>query len=162
MIGMKGKQIIEFFHRSYTAADGLWFVKVEEKYGFDAALEIDNEVWKTLPKIQVRMLKSVGKMDGGMKALSECLETKLTLDGFDFRVETIEDDHCYRVIINRCPWHDLMIKSGRESLSGRVGNVICNAEYLVWASEFGDDICFELREQICQGAESCVLEFTQR
>ena len=53
------QQIAEYFHRSFTAADGLWFVKVEEKYGFDAALEIDNEVWKVLPKIQARKMKSL-------------------------------------------------------------------------------------------------------
>ncbi len=46
------QQAAEYFHRSFTAVDGLWFMKVEEKHGFDAALEIDNEVWKVLPKIQ--------------------------------------------------------------------------------------------------------------
>ena len=38
------KQIAAYFHRSYTAADGLWFMKVEEKCGFDTALEIDDQV----------------------------------------------------------------------------------------------------------------------
>jgi hypothetical protein len=47
---LSNKQIIEFFHRSYKAADGLWFMKTEEKYGFNTALEIDKEVWKSYPK----------------------------------------------------------------------------------------------------------------
>ncbi len=52
------KEISEYLHRCYTAADGLWFVKVEEKYGFDSALDIDKEVWKVIPKIQSRFLKN--------------------------------------------------------------------------------------------------------
>jgi len=46
------KEIAEYLHRCYTAVDGLMFVKVEEKYGFDVAPNIDEEVWKVMPKIQ--------------------------------------------------------------------------------------------------------------
>jgi hypothetical protein len=162
MIDLDDGQVAEFFHRSYATVDGLWFLKVEEKYGFDAALEIDNEVWKVLPKIQARMLKAVGKSDNGMDALAECLTTKLALDGFQFNVEKNEEDHCFRVVIDVCPWHNLMIKSGRESLSGKVGDTICNTEYTVWASEFGNDIFFELQEQICRGDKCCALQFDHR
>ena len=161
MIQLNDKQIAEFCHRSYTAVDGLWFMKVEEKYGFDAALEIDNEAWKVLPKIQARMLKSMGNVENGMEALLECFTTKLTLDGFTFRVERTGDDSGFRVIIERCPWHDLMVKSGRENLSEKVGTLICNTEYSVWASEFDDNICFELQHQICKGSQFCILQFSR-
>ncbi len=160
MIELNDQQIAEFWHRSYTAVDGLWFMKVEEKYGFDTALEIDNEVWKVLPKIQARMLKSVGRMERGMEALFECFTTKLTLDGFTFTSEKIADNGSFRVIIERCPWHNLMVKSGREHLSGKVGTLICNTEYPVWASEFDGNICFELPQQICKGSEHCILQFS--
>lgn len=161
MIQLSDKQVAEFCHRSYTAVDGLWFMKAEEKFGFDTALEIDNEVWKILPKIQARMLKSMGKMENGMGALFECLTTRLALDGFTFKVEKTESDCGFRVIIERCPWHGLMVKSGRESLSGKVGTLICSTEYSTWASEFGDDIRFELQRQICQGSEYCILRFSR-
>ena len=52
MVKLSSKQVADYFNRSYKAVDGLWFLKVEEKYGFDTALELDNEVWKILPKIQ--------------------------------------------------------------------------------------------------------------
>jgi hypothetical protein len=161
MIQLNDKQIADYCYRSYTAADGLWFMKVEEKYGFAAALEIDDEVWKVLPKIQARMLKSMGNVENGMEALLECFTTKLTLDGFTFRVERTGDDSGFRVIIERCPWYDLMVKSGREDLSGKVGTLICNTEYSVWASEFDDNICFELQHQICQGSQFCILQFSR-
>ena len=160
MIELNDKQIAEFCHRSYTAVDGLWFMKVEERYGFDTTLDIDNEVWKILPKIQARMLKSIGKMEKGIEALFECLTTKLVLDGFTFRADKTGNDSGFRVIIDRCPWHDLLVKSGRESRSAKVGTLICSTEYSVWASEFGENICFELQEQICKGRKSCILQFT--
>jgi hypothetical protein len=160
MIELSDKQVSEFYHRSYTAVDGLWYMKVEEKYGYDAALDIDNDVWKVLPKIQARLLKSTGKIENGMEALFECLTTKLILDGFKFETEKTENDSGFRVIIDSCPWYDLMVKSGREHLAGNVGTRICNTEYSAWASEFNNDICFELQSQICKGAESCRLQFS--
>jgi hypothetical protein len=159
MIQLNDKQVAEFYHRSYTAVDGLWFMKVEEKYGFDTALEIDDEVWKIVPKIQARMLKSMGAKDDSLEALFECLVTKLTLDGFKFDAERTTCGSGFKLIIQRCPWHDLMVKSGRKDFSGRVGTVICNTEYSVWASEFGANIRFELQCQLCKGSETCVMQF---
>ncbi len=161
MIKLKKEQIIEYFRRSYATVDGLWFLKVEDDYGFDVALKIDEGVWKVLPKIQARLLKSMGGgMEQGLESLLECLITKLTLEGFRFRTGSIKEEDGFRIIIESCPWHDLLVKANREHLSGRVGNIICNTEYSVWAAEFGDKIRFELKTQICQGAPVCILKFT--
>jgi hypothetical protein len=159
MIELNSEQIIEYFKCSYTAVDGLWFVKLEEKYGFDTALEIDQEVWKAFPKIQARFLKSAGKLGNGMDALLECLATKLNLEGFKFRAEKSYSQRGFQISISDCPWHNLMLKSGRDKLSGKIGTIICNTEYSIWASEFGDNIKFELKEQICKGSPSCILQF---
>ena len=162
MIELDNKQKAEFWHRSYAAVDGLWFMKVEEKYGFDKALDVDNEVWKVLPKIQARALKAMGGAGDGMKGLFECITTKLQLEGFEFGAENDADGAGFRITIGRCPWHDLMVGSGREELSGRVGSLICDTEYSTWCGEFGDDIRFEPGERICGGAGSCVLSFLSR
>jgi len=159
MIRLSDKQIIEYFHRSYTKVDGLWFMKIEEKYGFDAALDIDNEVWRVFPKIQARLLKSMGKTGDGIDALFECLTTRLTLEGFEFKAEKTGDRGDFKITVNGCPWHNLMIKSGRERLSGKVGTLICNTENSAWASEFGPNIRFELKDQICLGSRFCTLHF---
>ena len=161
MIQLTDKQIAEFHYRGYTAVDGLWFMKVEERYGFDTALEIDNEVWKVMAKIQARMLKSIGKMENEMEDLFNCFTTKLTLDGFQFKTEKAEDGNTFKVIIERCPWYDLMVNSKREHLSGKVGTRICNTEYSVWASEFSDNISCKLQEQLCKGSQTCVVQFSR-
>ena len=92
MIELSSKQIAEFWHRSYASVDGLWFMKVEEKYGFDAALDVDNEVWKVLPKMQARMMKSMGGTGDGIDGLFECLTTKLNLEGFKFEAKKTGND----------------------------------------------------------------------
>jgi len=85
------QQISEYFHRCYKAVDGLWFMKIEEKIGFDAALDVDNEVWKVMPKIQAGMIKSMLKLNNGSDALFKGLTTKLELEGFKFKAEKNEN-----------------------------------------------------------------------
>ncbi len=157
---LSDRQVAEFFQRSYTAVDGLWFVKLEEKYGFDAALDIDDEVWKVLPKIQARTLRGMVKATGGSDAFLECFAAKLALEGFVFQVEKHGGDGL-RISISRCPWHDFMVKSGREALSGKVGSRICGTEYSTWAAEFDERLRFTSRSRICEGAQYCVLEFSR-
>jgi hypothetical protein len=150
---LTNRQIIEFFHRSYKAADGLWFMKIEEKYGFHEALAIDKEVWKVMPKIQARMIKT---MLGDVTIL-ESLTAKLSLEGFKFKVE--QNENGFQIQISDCPWHNLLVKSGREKYSEKVGTAICNVEYSVWASEFDEKTQFTLRTQKCKGSENCLLDF---
>ena len=39
------EKLIEVFSRSLTTIDGLWFLAVEDKYGLEAAMELDEKVW---------------------------------------------------------------------------------------------------------------------
>jgi len=96
-------------------------MKVEEKIGFDAALDLDNEVWKVMPKIQARMIKSMLKLNNGSDALFKGLTAKLELEGFKFKAE--KNKNGFRITIKDCPWHNLMVKSGRKKLSGIVGTL---------------------------------------
>jgi len=158
MIDLTDRQVAEYFRRSYTAVDGLWFMKVEGRYGFEMALQVDEDVWKVLPKIQARTLMSMIGLSKDMDGLCRAVETRLALEGFEFEAE--KDANSLKVHISRCPWHDMLVKSGRESLSKRVGDLICDLENTVWASEFGD-IAFKRDSQICKGDERCVLSFEQ-
>jgi hypothetical protein len=154
------QQIIEYFRRCYQAVDGLWFMKVEEKIGFDSALDVDHEVWKVMPKIQARMIKSMLKLNNGADALFKGLTTKLELEGFKFKAE--KNRNGFRIKITDCPWHNLMIKSGREKLSGIVGTTICGTEYQLWVSEFGEAMHFKLETQKCKNSAYCTLDFEKK
>jgi hypothetical protein len=159
MMRLTREQIAEYWHRSFKTADGLWFVKVEDRYGFETALDIDDEVWKVVPKIQARMLKSMSGLENGISGLFEAIVTKLDLDGFTFEAARPDDGTSFEVVVTECPWHNIMVGSGREQLSGMVGTRICSSEYSAWAAEFGG-LSFELGDQICAGCRTCVLKFS--
>ena len=156
------RQAAEFFHRSYTAVDGLWFVKLEQRYGFDTALDVDAEVWKVMPKIQARKLKELLGASDGLDGLSDCLTAKLEAEGFDFQAERDASGQALEVRIRGCPWQDLLAKSNRQHIADKVGQRICTIEYGVWAAEFGADIALQLDERLCAGGKACVLRFERR
>ena len=159
MIELSDKDISSYFQRSYTAVDGLWFMKVEEREGFEETLDVDNEVWKILPKIQARTLKSFSNLEHGMDALYECLTTKLTLEGYLFTAERFDDGSGFMVIIGECPWYSMIIKSDRQYLAAKIGTRICRTEYAVWAHEFDGNIEFEMNEFLCDGDRNCIIKF---
>lgn len=163
MTGISEKDKVEYYHRCYKAVDGLWFVKTEERFDFDSALELDRDVWSVMPKIQSRFIKEKLGVGEGLDALGLCLSQKLELDGFEFQVEKNKKNDVLagiRFLVSTCPWHNILIKSKREHLSDKIGGVICGIEYEIWASEFGSDIKFSFgHKQICCGDSLCILQF---
>jgi hypothetical protein len=148
-----------FFRRSYSAVDGLWFRMVEDRLGVDAALELDEAVWRVMPKIQARQLKAMLGAGEGLQALAACFSQKLCWEGFRFEAQASAGGARVDLVVQACPWHAAMLKAGRGALSGRVGERICRHEYAVWADEFGPGLRFELPALLCQGAPACVLRF---
>ena len=159
MIELSDKDISSYFQRSYTAVDGLWFMKLEEREGFEAALDVDDEVWKILAKIQARTLKSFSRLEHGVDALFECLTTKLYLEKYLYSTERFTDGSGFMVIIGECPWYDMMVKSNRQHLAGKIGARICRTEYSVWAHEFDGNIEFEMNDFLCDGDRNCIMKF---
>ena len=157
---LTAQQINQYLHRSYTAVDGLWFMKVEQQFDFETALEIDEQVWQIVPKIQARQLKELTGCKNGLEGLYECFTTKLELDCTEFESEKEPDGKGFTIIIKHCHWLELLRKSQREHLAEKIGSRICNAEYATWAGEFGSNIRFELQSQLCKNAGCCRLRFT--
>ncbi len=156
MAKLSDEKATSYFQRSYTAVDGMWFMKVEEMYGFEAALEVDGAVWKVMPKIQARALKPVVGKDSGLEALYACLTTKFSLEDFCFNIR--KEEEYLEIEIKKCPWREMMVKSGRSHLAEKVSGLICQIEHSAWACEFGD-IEFEIGARMCDGSKSCLLKF---
>lgn len=168
-------QIRKYLARIYTAVDGLWFMKVEEQFGFDKALEIDVRVWEVMPKIQARQLKSFFGVDSGLDALRHCYSEKLFLDGFEFQIisapsqvdglgpslgtEKAESEKLFTIRISFCPWVDKLVRSNRAHLAASIGKRICATEYSAWAKEFGCSFEFGQEGKLCEGSAACVLKF---
>jgi len=151
------KETAAYFMRSYRAADGLWFVKTEESRGFDEALARDLAVWKVMPKIQARAVRALLGARGGFDGLQRCFREKLRVEGFSFSVK--KERKRFTCVVKRCPWHELMRKSGRETLSDRVHALICTTDCKGWAKEFGKELSARLGRRICGGDTVCELIF---
>lgn len=149
----------DYFHRSFVAADGLWFMKVEEERDFDTALELDRRVWEVVPKIQARYLKKLcAAGTQGVDGLKECLEAKLTMEGYEADIRRGENESL-RITISSCPWHRKMVDAGREQFAERVGRTICPTEYAVWAREFGLSCTVRIDTCLCGGDTECSIAF---
>ena len=154
-----------YFRRSYSAVDGLWFVQVEEQFGFEAALDLDLAVWRVMPKIQARYLQNLTGQRADLAALALCLGQKLTWEDYSHSMALDEPTGLLEVAISACPWHQLLARSGRTHLAPRIGPLICAAEYAIWAAEFSDVqvlLSASVDPGICQGCSPggvCTLSF---
>lgn len=152
--------LIEYLRRSYTVVDGLWFMIVEQAHNFDHALDLDEQVWQIMPKLQARKAREVLDISGNsLEDLIACFTLKLQADGHQFHIERSDSE--VRFIITRCKWRELLRKSGREHLEQRISNVIWPAELHGWCSEFDDQFNFEYGEA-ASTTEQYRLIFRQR
>ncbi len=151
--------IIEMLRRSYTAADGLWFVTIEEELGLERALELDERVWRVMPKIQARKARELlEERADGPRALVRCMALKLAAEGYEYKLSSAAADHA-EIVVTRCPWREMLQSSDRTHLGPQIADRICVTEGMTWAREFGDDIAFEMTEAICHGADQCRFTF---
>ena len=153
--------LAEYLRHVYRAADGLWFVKVEEALGFEQALELDRRVWEVLAKIQARKARELLECSGySPEELARCFELKLTADGYMFEVAI--ESGTVRFSVERCPWLELLRKSKREHIALQVAETICLLEGRIWCREFGDEYEFEMPVMACASGERCEMRFTQK
>jgi len=153
--------LVEYLRRAYHAVDGLWFMMVEEKSGFDEALELDRRVWEVLAKIEARKARSLLGCSGNTPAeLARCFGLKLRADGQHF--ETAETAGEVRFVLDACAWLELLRKSGRERLAARIAEAVCATEGRVWCAEFGGQYEFEMPVRTCADGERCEMRFVRR
>lgn len=147
-------QVADFLRRSYFVVDGLWFVKTEEKRGFDEAMEIDEVVWEIMSKVQARKAKEVlGIEVGSLDDLARAFQLKLTAEGHGFTVERQGQE--WVITIGKCPWYEILKSSGRTAVARTIADRICQREFQGWAREFGPGIEFEAAGRLCVESDNC-------
>jgi len=152
----------EYLRRSFTAVDGLWFVKVEEAYGFDRALDLDVQVWKVVGKIQAREARSIlGAQSNDFDALGRCLRLKFSAENYQADLKCL-DDSTLEVSITACPWLEILKNSDRLHLAERIAKKICVADLGAWAKEFGKVLKFSAINTKCADSHCCRVRFVER
>lgn len=149
-------QIADFLRRSYFAVDGLWFVKAEERFGFEQAMALDEAVWNVMSKIQARKARAIlGITTSSISDLASAFGLKLTAEGYEHEVQT-QDDRV-RFVISSCPWYEILKSSGRTHIAQTIAERICKREFAGWAREFGPGIEVAFEGRLCIEFEPCDL-----
>jgi len=149
----------DYFKRSFRAVDGLWFMMLERELDFDKALKVDVEVWKVMPKIQVRKVKELLRLrDGSTEDLLKALSFKFEAEDFGYRLLK-KTERMLSIEIQVCPWYKLLEKSKRQHLGAHIGKSICPLEYESWGKEVLKDFQFEMKSGICAGLDGCQLNY---
>ncbi|MEN6545325.1 MAG: DUF6125 family protein, partial [Armatimonadia bacterium] len=121
------QEIIAMLRRSYLAVDGLWFVMCEQRSGFEAALELDAEVWKVMSKLQARKAREVLGLPGNsLEELARGLGLKFTAEGHEFEVR-LEPERLEMKVV-KCPWREALVKAERLHLAEDIARHICTQE----------------------------------
>ncbi|HEY5911723.1 MAG TPA: DUF6125 family protein [Verrucomicrobiae bacterium] len=155
--GLTPEQVEDYLYHTYTRVDGLWFVLVEERYGFEAALALDEAVWKVIPKIQARQLRKQLNLTLDPAGLNRALAAKLSLDRYEFDLHSTPAG--IDITLSTCPWHDLIVRSGRGHLAERIGGVICGVEFSAFAREFGCSCSPPPGQRLCRDGAACRFHF---
>ena len=108
------ERLVEVFSRSLTTIDGLWFLAVEQKYGFDVALELDVEVWRRLGLIQARrVVKNFAiKEDSPIRAIINVLQVDPIMFVYKPQVVALTDSKAVFRCAD-CPPQKARIRDGR-------------------------------------------------
>ncbi len=158
-MNIKQEILVEYLRRSYFAADGLWFMMLEEEFSFNKALELDVKVWQVLPKIQARKVKELLGIAGiGIGDFTKAITVKLEAEEYDYEIRQLGDEHL-QVAVKDCPWLNILKKAKREHLAPQVSDAICLLELQVWLNEFGDNLAFDMKCRKCCGDSICIMDF---
>lgn len=103
-----------FMHlRNLWTVDGLYFLGIEEKFGTQAATEIDRNVWEVMGKIEARRLKSEDAGEGVIALMEALRLTDWALDLEHKEVEVAGPDRGF--IRNRkCRVQNARLSKGLE------------------------------------------------
>ena len=122
-------KLIELCSRTSYTLDGLWFSLVEEKFGLEAALEIDIEVWRRLCLAQARRLQKYFCIDENnpIRKLIKMIQLDPLLAVFKPRAVELDDNRAV-LRFTDCPPQKARIRDGRGEFPCKpVGIAFLNA-----------------------------------
>ncbi len=107
---------IEFMISSFRKTDGFWFLGVENTYGYDAAIALNEKVWHRMGKIMTREIKEKFSInEKGLKGFARVLRYSpwATISEFDI----VEKDEEVIVSIPHCASQEARLKKGAGEYS---------------------------------------------
>lgn len=105
--------LVKALAKNWLTVDGLWFIGVEEKYGLDAALELDYRVWELYPPTEFRRLREALHLNKkGIPGIVEMLKYMSTQLVFDYELEEVSDRKAIFKVVH-CRPQESRLRGGR-------------------------------------------------
>jgi|Deesub1362B_J571_1020462.scaffolds.fasta_scaffold00016_83 hypothetical protein len=107
-------EYINFLLRQYRLVDAFWFLGVEDRFGLNVAVELNEEVWEEMARRSAREIKRRFKLEErGLKGFIKALKYFPWATIVGYEVERTEDG---RVVIKvpHCPPQEARLKSGKK------------------------------------------------
>lgn len=67
-------ELIQLYSRNWMTLDGLWFSGVEEKYGMDAAVELDVRMWRIGSKTEAKRIQKLFNLGPGLENIIKAID----------------------------------------------------------------------------------------
>ena len=102
---------IEFMLNMLRRTDGFWFLGVEHEYGYDAAIRMNEDVWRRMGRIMTREIKEKFAVEEkGLKAMAKVLRYSPwpMISGFDID----EKDGEVIVSVAHCSSQEARLRKG--------------------------------------------------
>jgi hypothetical protein len=147
-----------------TAIDGLWFMAVERMLGFEAAFELDLEVWKSYGVVQLKRLsRSLGlRLDAeeppDLETINTLLEALCRIDGTECSWEMAGGGGSV-FTVHRCPWWENLCGSGRNEVVNC--EVVDNTIFRHWLDNVDASIGMEITHSLPRGDDHCEWTLTR-
>ena len=124
---LSAKALMEICSRSMYSIDGLWFLAVEEQFGFEAAFKLNQKVWERCSFIHGHRLLNKLHLEGKppLQALIALLSADPIMAVHNAKVTTLTDTRAVFRFID-CPIQIARIKAGRGVYNGKPGCTLCS------------------------------------
>lgn len=126
------REYVDFLLRHYRLTDAYWFLGVEDTFGTDAAVRLNEDIWTRMGKIAARDIKERFPLEEeGIGRVLEALSYFPWAIITRFQVE--EHDGVARITVPYCPPQAARLRTGR-------GEFPCKAMHLGEFENFAKEI----------------------
>jgi hypothetical protein len=127
------RRCLDFLMRQYRLADAFWFLAVEETFGTEAAVKLNEDVWIKIAPLAAREIKSLFAIEGkGVSAVMEALSYFPWTTIIEYEIEQMGDKKAV-LRVPSCPPQEARVRHG-------LGEFPCKARHWGEFSGFAREI----------------------
>lgn len=104
-------ELVKMNASNWMTLDGLWFSGVEEKFGLEAALELDIRMWKIGSRIEAKRIKKLLNLGKGLDNVLRAINFMSWAAGFGYEVERTKNRAVWTC--RHCPPQEQRVRMGK-------------------------------------------------